>query len=100
MNYCTNCGRKLIENASFCGACGKTVEEKVENKPKKEKQEPKVVYVEEKKLEPLIPTNAILTALFAIVLTSILLIFCISAVTKNKGENTLISTNDRISLRF
>ena len=99
MNYCTNCGRKVIENASFCGACGKTIEKKKQSTSQKPKKEPQVVYVEEKKIEPLVSINVILTALFAIVLISILFIFSISAITRNREVNTL-NGNSLISFRF
>ena len=63
--YCGHCGHKLKDSAAFCGKCGSKV-------PIKEK----IVYVEEKPIEPILNNGSVvfLTIMF-FVLSLVTIIF-------------------------
>ena len=82
--FCVKCGTKLEENAKFCVKCGKEVVKDIKVKkttsdqPIKKQPEPKIVYIKDEPIEPLMDTKTIVAIMLSIVTISIILIILIS----------------------
>lgn len=82
--YCGHCGKKIEKaNAKFCGSCGSPIVVVPE--------QPKVVYVEEKPLTPILEDRTVVALTFCVLLLSILTIVVTSVITKDNGVNQLKS---------
>lgn len=93
--YCIRCGSLMRGGASFCGVCGakafQTSDSVLQNTstkapstvPKKEVVEPKVVIVEEKKLEPIFSNGKVLLLTFVVFFLSLFTIVFTSVITRD-----------------
>ena len=76
--YCAYCGSEVKNNARFCGKCGNAVVTYVAPPAP-----PKVIYVEEKPLTPILEDRAVVALTFCILIVSIVTIIIASAITKD-----------------
>ena len=75
MAFCKYCGKEIKPNTRFCGGCGNAVVPEVPQK--------QIVYVDEKKLEPILDNKTVVALTLGVLAFSLVAIILVSYLTKD-----------------